>query len=140
MRARVVAALGLALVLLAACGDDGPSADPADLEGGPWTLTQYVDAQGQPTGVEVDVTAAFDGSTISGNGGCNQYHADYEATGNEISIGPIAATQMACPDPQGSVEGAYLALLATATTYAIDGGSMKMADDAGTTILQFERA
>ena len=87
---------------------------------------QYADAQGRPTGAEVDVTAAFDGSTISGNGGCNQYHADYEATGNEISIGPIAATQMACPAQEAS--RAYLALLATATL-AIDGGSMTMADD-----------
>ena len=125
--------------LLPACGgdDDGAAQSPADLEGKAWVLTQFINAAGETDIVDVGVNAEFDGSTISGVSGCNQYNASYEATGNEISFGAIAGTQMACPEPQMSVEARYLELLATVATFEIDGRSMSMADGEGTPILQF---
>jgi len=81
--------------LLTACGgDDGGSEpgaqNPADLEGDPWVLTQMLDADGNTQIVDVGVIAQFDGSTMSGISGCNDYNATYEATGDQISFGPIA--------------------------------------------------
>jgi heat shock protein HslJ len=137
----LIAPILILAVVLSACGgdDDGGAQDPADLEGDPWVLTQMLNADGESEIVDVGVNAEFDGSTMSGISGCNNYNTSYEATGNEISFGPIAGTQMACPEPQMSVETRYLELLATVATFEVDGRSMSMSDTDGTPILQFAR-
>jgi len=91
-------AIILPLVAFAACGGDdgsgsnGGTQDPAALEGKSWILTQMLTAGGQTQILDVGVSASFDGTTISGNAGCNGYHASYEASGNEISFGPVASS------------------------------------------------
>jgi heat shock protein HslJ len=94
-------------------------------------------AGGQTEIVDVGVNASFDGTTISGVSGCNQYNASYEASGDEISFGPIAGTKMACPEPQGSTEARFLQLLESIATYEVSGRSMSMNDGDGTPVLQF---
>jgi heat shock protein HslJ len=138
-RPRAVRPFAFALlftILLSACGDDVPSG-PEALEGRSWILTQFVAEDGSTEIVEVGVSAEFDGSSISGTSGCNQYNATYEASGNEISFGPIGGTQMACPDPEMSVEARFLQLLESVATFEVEGRSMSMADGEGTPILQF---
>ena len=125
-------------VLLPACGDDGPSG-PEALEGESWILTQFVAEDGSTEIVDVGVDAEFDGSQISGTSGCNRYNASYEASGNEISFGPIAGTQMACPEPQMTVEARYLQLLESVATFEVEGRAMSMADGEGTPVLQFSQ-
>jgi heat shock protein HslJ len=138
----------LPLVLLAfafaACGgddggsgSDGGTQDPAALEGESWILTQMLTAGGQTEIVQTGVSAQFDGSTISGNAGCNAYHASYEATGSEISFGPIAATKKICPEDEQSTEDRYLQLLAEIGSFEVSGRSMSMNDTDGTPVLQF---
>ena len=142
---RVAIAVPLIVVAfaLAACGgDDGSSSDsgtqdPSALEGQSWILTQMVTAGGQTQIVDVGVSASFDGTTISGNSGCNSYHASYEASGNEISFGPIAGTKMACPGAESSTEARYLQLLEGVATFEASGRSMSMSDADGTPVLQF---
>jgi hypothetical protein len=141
------AAIILPLVAFAfsACGGDdggsdtsgGGSRDPAALEGESWILTQMLTAGGQTQIVEVGVSAEFDGSTISGNAGCNSYHASYEASGGDISFGPIAATKKICPEDEQSTEDRYLQLLAEIGSYEVSGRSMSMNDTDGTPVLQF---
>ena len=145
MKLRRVALLPLVLVVfaLAACGgDDGSSSDsgtqdPAALEGESWILTQMLTAGGQTEIVDVGVSAQFDGTTISGNAGCNSYHASYEATGSDISFGPIAGTQKICPEAEQSTEDRYLQLLAGVASFETSGRSMSMNDADGTPVLQF---
>lgn len=141
-RSRLVAPILLLAVVLSACGgdDDGGAQDPADLEGDTWVLTQMLNADGESEIVDVGVNAEFDGSTMSGVSGCNRYNTGYEAAGNEISFGPIAGTQMACPEPQMSVETRFLQLLETVGTFEVEGRSMSMSDTDGTPILQFARS
>ena len=84
------------------------------------------------------MSAEFDGTTISGNSGCNSYHASYEATGSEISFGPIAATtKKICPEDEQSTEDRYLQLLAEIGSFEVSGRSMSMNDQDGTPVLQF---
>jgi heat shock protein HslJ len=83
------------------------------------------------------VSASFDGTTISGNAGCNSYHASYEASGSEISFGPVAGTKMACPEAESSTEARYLQLLEGVATFETSGRSMSMSDSDGTPVLQF---
>ncbi|MGE5376664.1 MAG: META domain-containing protein, partial [Bacteroidota bacterium] len=117
--------LGFALalifaVLLTACGP-APTPTPAptqpptaapqpvvadvpatDLSGqlvGPlWMLLGYGDA-GNPTIVEpgTNVTVQFaEDKSLSGFGGCNSFFGPYELTGEQIKIGPLGSTMMAC--------------------------------------------
>jgi heat shock protein HslJ len=137
----------LLVVLLPACGgdDDGggdggsaaASQDPSALEGKSWILTQYLGVDGSTQIVNEGVNAEFDGSTISGKSGCNSYNGPYTATGNEISIGNLASTQMACAEDVMAVEARYLQLLGEAATWEISGRSMSMAGADGTPTLQF---
>ena len=140
---RVAIILPLVAFAFAACGgDEGSSSDPgtqdpASLEGYSWILTQMLTAGGQTQIVEVGVSAGFDGSTISGSAGCNSYHASYEASGGDISFGPIAATKKVCPEAEQSTEDRYLQLLAEIGSYEVSGRSMSMNDTDGTPVLQF---
>jgi heat shock protein HslJ len=129
----------LALVLPACGGDDDGSTEqnPADLKGVSWILTQMTTVGGQTEIVSVGVNAQFDGSTVSGNAGCNQYHSSYEAQGSKISFGPIAGTKKLCGDPEDSTETRYLQLLGDVGSYRISGRSMSMNDTSGTPVLQF---
>jgi heat shock protein HslJ len=80
-----------------------PSEAPvADLSGqlaGPlWMLLGYGDA-GNPTIVEpgTNVTVQFaEDNSLSGSGGCNSFFGPYELTGDQIKIGPLGSTMMAC--------------------------------------------
>jgi len=76
-------------------------------------------AGGQTEIVDVGVDASFDGTTISGNAGCNSYHASYEVDGSQISFGPIAATNKICPEDEQSTEDRYLQLLAEIGSYEV---------------------
>ena len=131
--------LVLAIALPACGGDDEGSTEqnPADLEGASWILTQMTTVGGQTEIVSVGVSAQFDGSTISGNSGCNQYNASYEAQGSQISFGPIAGTKKLCGDPADSTETRYLQLLGDVGSFRISGRSMSMNDQSGTPVLQF---
>jgi heat shock protein HslJ len=123
-------------VLASSCGGDEPSG-PEALEGRSWILTQFVAEDGGTEIVDVGVSAEFDGETISGVSGCNQYNASYEASGDEISFGPIGGTQMACPQVEMDVEARYLQLLESVATFEVEGRAMSMADGEGTPVLQF---
>jgi heat shock protein HslJ len=125
-------------IVLSACGDDEPSG-PEALEGVSWVLTQFVAEDGSTEIVSVGVNAEFDGSTISGVSGCNQYNAPYEASGNEIAFGPVAGTQMACAEPEMGTEARYLQLLESVATFEVEGRAMSMSDGEGTPVLQFSQ-
>jgi len=142
-RIAIVLPLVLVASAFAACGGDEGSGsdqgtqDPAALEGQSWILTEMLTAGGQTQILDVGVSAEFDGTTISGNAGCNSYHASYEASGGDISFGPIAATKKVCPEDEQSTEDRYLQLLAEIGSYEVSGRSMSMNDTDGTPVLQF---
>jgi heat shock protein HslJ len=143
-RARVLAPLLVLAIALPACGggdDDagssGTEQDPVALEGASWVLTQMLTAGRQTEIVGVGVNAEFDGSSISGNSGCNRYNASYQASGSQISFGPIAGTKMQCGEPASSTETRYLQLLEGVASYEVSGRSMSMSDGDGTPVLQF---
>ena len=143
-RAAILPFVVVAFAFSACGGDDGGSGtndggtqDPAALEGESWILTQMLTAGGQTEIVQTGVSAQFDGTTISGKAGCNTYNASYEASGGDISFGPIAATKKVCPEDQQSTEDRYLQLLAEIGSYEVSGRSMSMNDTDGTPVLQF---
>lgn len=47
-----------------------------------------------------DVFVQFRDGRVSGSGGCNRFGGSYEQTGQNLRIGPLMATRMACADPE----------------------------------------
>ena len=110
----------------------------ATLENTNWVLVSY-GPEGEETEVVpgTAVTAAFfpngegasDG-TLTGNATCNGYNTNYTVDGNNLFVGPIATTRMACPLAQEQ-EDAYLAAISTAQTYEVAGATLKITYDGG---------
>ena len=114
------------------------------LAGTSWTVTMLNNGNEAVVGViEGSVlTAEFgtDGS-LSGSGGCNRFMTTYESDGvSTITIAPPASTMMACPEPAGvsEQEMQYLAALATAATYSIDGNRMELRTADGALAVSFQ--
>jgi heat shock protein HslJ len=77
-----------------------------------WDITE-------PAGKEPAVTLAYDTGRISGTSGCNRYTTgvtEGKAPG-ELSVGLVAGTRMACPEPQSAVEARFLEQLSGARTF-----------------------
>jgi heat shock protein HslJ len=106
----------------------------ADLNGMSWTLLA-IDGE-QPAPAESEVTLSFQGSQVSGSGGCNSYSGSFsldEANPFVMAIGPLAATERACPDPAGAQEAAYFAALDKVSQWAYVFGQLALGyqDDSG---------
>lgn len=135
--------LPLVVLSLVACGqtDPGTAGTGLPLEGTGWTLLSY-DEGGSATDVPdgVSVTARFSDGRLSGVGGCNRYTAEYTVDGETLEIGPVAGTLMACPEPAGSVETAYLAALERTATFQTTDSELTLTDADGQTVLTFAEA
>jgi heat shock protein HslJ len=127
----------LVVPLLATCGaGSSPSAEGGGVTELPGTSWNLVEIGGSVPAGDVKETLDFgtDGS-VHGNAGCNTFNGTVTIDGSTIGFGPLATTQMACPEPAMSVEAAYLAGLAAATTWRIDGSQLVLE---GATELRFD--
>jgi putative lipoprotein len=135
-----------------ACGGaapDGPatepgpaSADEAPTAVGPpvgeWTLVA-IDGVELAEGADVTMTIDADGR-LSGSSGCNRYTTGATFEGASMSVGPIAGTRMACPEPQMDLETSYLGALESAATFAIEDDVLRFFAPDGAERLEFRRA
>ncbi len=55
-----------------------------------------------------ELTAVFRIKTVSGSSGCNSYQGPYTTNGDVVAIGPLAGTQIACPEDVMAQEQAFL--------------------------------
>lgn len=127
---------GSAALALSACAS---AEDGASLEGTIWELVSYQNRDGET--VEAvpgsGARAEFDGQQISGDSGCNRFSGSYTVDGNSISIGPLASTLMACPDPLMEQEFGFTSGLQSASTYEISGDQLELANAEGETVVTF---
>jgi len=111
-------------------GGNGGSAKSLPLENTEWVLDQGASDLGTAAR-SVTVTARFVDGLLSGNSGCNSYSTSYEVDGSKLTIGAqIAGTRRACIGPASEVEAAYLAVLPTVRSYAIEGKALTLATSA----------
>jgi heat shock protein HslJ len=107
---------------------DRETADPArPLEGTAWVLDTIVEgetASSVPAGVTADLTIAE--GRLAAALGCNRGTAPVEVGDTTLEIGPMAATFMACPDAETSVETAMLATLEGQVDFEIDGPVLRI--------------
>jgi heat shock protein HslJ len=136
----VLMALALLLAGLLLAGCDRSPAGSTTLAGTQWVL---VTLAGKPplTGGTVP-SAEFAEDQISGSTGCNHYFGAYNVRGDTLTLGTVASTEMACLEPEGVMdqEQAFLAALASATSYRLAGPGLELLDGAGNVVLAFESA
>jgi heat shock protein HslJ len=72
-----------------------------------------------------------------GSGGCNRFGGSYELNGDRLSLGPMAATMMACAEGTGT-EKAFLEALGRVSGWRITGQQLELLDAAGKVVAPFE--
>ena len=105
-----------------------------ELEGPTWVL--------EGTLLRTEITAIFEEGKLTGSSGCNTYNGTYTITSgageNEISVGPLATTRMACQERIMNQETLYLSALEEAETYVIEGTTLTIYAPGGALIFEPE--
>jgi heat shock protein HslJ len=125
-------------------GSAGPVASPIptdSIEGPTWRLQeQAVDGQLAALPDGATATLVLVGGQASGNGGCNDYFAEYTLDGPSLTFGEIGSTLMFCEGPGSDVETAYFANLALVASWMSDGASLTLSDADGNALLVYGSA
>jgi len=126
--------VGVAVIALAGCSGGHPALDGTQWRLAEWTLSS-LDAH------EFDITGEFADGKVSGHSGVNSYGGPYAlGPGSAFSVGQIASTEMAGPEPAMRAEGAYRTLLGQARAYRVEEGRLTLLDAGGNESLIFEAA
>lgn len=111
------------------------------LEGTHWTLIAFGTEDMVPfSPTDQTVDAQFVDGRMAGRSGCNSYSADYTVVDGKLQLGQAISTLMACQEPAMEVERAFMAALASASTFAIDGNLLTIVYAAGQLTFQGQRA
>lgn len=131
------------LILVSGCNTESPG-ETADLKDTQWTLVSYADAQGEMVAPlpGTEITAEFTAEEIAGRAGCNHYFGSYDINGAELTLGPVAATEMWCAEPEGTMaqEQAYLVALQATAGYRVEGETLTLLDADGAPLATFSPA
>ena len=150
LRSLAAVAVVIGAMALAACGDDTTSSDPADTAAGdtttgadPLTGTRWtLDLAGLdvPGAEQVLPTIAFADGSVSGSAGCNTFNGSYTVSGDSLTFGQLATTNMACDTAPTAVETIVLERLAKVAGYQLTTDSLTLTDSAGATLLTYAAA
>ena len=101
---------------------------PPQLAGVNWKVTSFNNNRHAVVGVlgESNITLSFADGQVSGSAGCNNFHGKYSTEGSKLQVGPLATTRRACDEPLMTQEREFLAALASAVTWSIDGNVLDM--------------
>jgi len=119
--------------------------ESAGLSDTEWMMSMYYvggDAVTSPlVGTTITASFAADGK-LSGSAGCNRYQGSYQVDGYTLTIGPVASTKMACPEPPGVMEqeAAFLVILEKTAAYQIKGDTLILLDGNGAPLAEFTSA
>ena len=106
--------------------------EPVPFEGTTWNYRFFQGEmpQWQQVIPGTEITAVFDGDTISGSAGCNDYTGTVTRNGDELSIGELATTRKMCAEPEGIMdqEERYLAALQTVVSIRESARSIELFD------------
>jgi heat shock protein HslJ len=98
---------------------------PAPALGGTrWRLEDLAGA-----GVIDDAQATLEfgeGGTVSGSSTCNRFTGTATVSGDSIAFGPLATTRRACAEALMNQETSYLAALADAQRFKVDGSALRI--------------
>lgn len=72
------------------------------------------------------VTLEIDGERISGRGPCNSFHGEVHIDGEDVEIGDLGVTMMACDGPVEEAEAAFLDALRAVDSGDVDGDRLEL--------------
>ena len=115
------------------------------LTGTRWVVVDYNNGKQAVVSVltGTKLTANLDmAGHVTGFAGCNDYNGPVKATFPKIAIGPLASTKKFCGAPAGVMEqeSAFLAALASAATYSIQGTTLELRTASGAIAVSLSRA
>lgn len=105
------------------------------LAGSEWQVRDFA---GEPASVESWIAFKADGK-VSGLGGCNQFNGGYTENAGSLRFSPIAATRMACPDPEMRVEMDLFKALDATRAIVATHLVLALFDDTGTLLVTLTR-
>lgn len=108
----------------------GGGKPPTAIEGSVWRLVRLggrdekaLDGLAQPPSVR------FEAGHLQGFGGCNRLAGAYSIDGDRVTLGPLAGTMMACPQPAMDVEAALKDALAGTLRFRVAEGRLTLASE-----------
>jgi heat shock protein HslJ len=93
------------------------------LEGTTWRLTSD------------PLTVRFADGRASGFSGCNRFNGGFKRDGDALTVGPLAGTMMACPEPRMAIEKAFLDGLSGSHRVAIAGDRLTLTPASGSPLV-----
>jgi heat shock protein HslJ len=112
------------------CGGD--PAGPSGLAGTSWHVEAVNDRPTPPRG---EYHVRFEGDRVSAKFGCNGMSGSYTESGNALTVGPIAATRMFCPEPAMSFENQAGLILSQPVTVTPNGDRIVLGNANGRIVL-----
>ena len=101
-----------------------------------WRLTTI---GGEPVTAGIPMIRLSSDGGLAGSTGCNMVKSTYALDGSSLSFGPIGTTRKYCRAVR-ETERAFLAVLAEARGFAIDGGTLILTGGNGETLAAFRAA
>lgn len=133
IRAVLITCLILGSMMSSGCGISGQPR----LEAGEWTLRGWPVSSMDPSSFEI--TASFADGKISGRAAVNSYSGPCKAgLSGSFSVGALARTEMAGPEPAMRAEATYFKLLEQARRYRIHKARLILYDAQDNELLIFE--
>jgi heat shock protein HslJ len=110
-----------------------PTEQTMSLNGTAWTLDTWEGASAPDQFVPgTTMTAEFNGNGLSGSASCNRYMSQFALDGNQLTIGAIATTRMACQRDILQQENQFVAALEQTQSYRITpAGKLEIAYGTG---------
>jgi heat shock protein HslJ len=114
------------------------------------TLWSLVSLDNQPVPSDVEITAYFQpdpekiaketsSGKLAGTAGCNQYSADYQFSGEEVTIAAPMMTRMICEESIMSVENQFIIIIEGNHAVSIQGDNLELRSEDGTAIFSASR-
>ena len=99
------------------------------LPGSAWKVITFA---GQTPLADHPITFEFDNEgNIAGDGSCNRFGGSCKIEGDKIEVGPLRSTRRACQPEIMQQEHKFLALLAAATEWSIEGNQLVLTGSEG---------
>ena len=147
MTIRPVFWLALAALAFSACATQSTPSGPVlegRLTGLRWTLQSATDGQGQPIAAlfprtDPRFTVEFKDGRVGIRGGCNAMGGSYQIdAANQLQVGPMVSTRMACAGELMEADHALSAVLAQRLRVQLDAGpttTLRLVSASGQTLV-----
>jgi len=93
------------------------------LTGTTWRLESLA---GEAVLDRVQATLVIQEGKVSGKGSCNSFFGPVTIEGDNISLGPLGSTRMACPETVSTQEAKYLEALQAAERFTLEGSTLSI--------------